>query len=159
MRRRQRPNALKSVPVPATVRKTPEQLKGNGSQGMRRTSLALIAATPLLLAGCFGGRGSVVDVPARIVNPSPTSRFELTRTVMSAVNDTAIALADDALTETSSLTLERSPPRSIEGEPATGRLLDQPVRFRLVLNGANCVLINEADGRRWRLSQTECVPE
>ena len=74
-----------------------------------------------------------------------------------AVNDTAIALADDALTQTSSLILERSPPRSIDSQPATGRLLDQPVRFRLVLNAENCVLINEADGRRWRLFQTECM--
>lgn len=100
-----------------------------------------------------------MDVPALIVSPSPTSRFELTRVVTTAVNDTAIALADDALTQTSSLALERSPPRSIDEQPATGRLLDQPVRFRLVLNGDNCVLINEADGRRWRLFQTECVAE
>lgn len=124
---------------------------------MRRTSITSIAATLVVLPACFGGRATLEDVPALIVNPTPTSRFELTRVVTTAVNDTAIALADDALTGTSSLILERSPPRSIEAQAATGRLLDQPVRFRLVLNGENCVLINEADGRRWRLFQTQCV--
>ncbi len=124
---------------------------------MRRTSITSIAATLVVLSACFGGRATLEDVPALIVNPTPTSRFELTRVVTTAVNDTAIALADDALTGTSSLILERSPPRSIEAQAATGRLLDQPVRFRLVLNGENCVLINEADGRRWRLFQTQCV--
>ena len=125
---------------------------------MRCISITYVVATLVVLSACRGGRATLEDVPALIVNPTPTSRFELTRVVTTAVNDTAIALADDALTETSALTLERSPPRSIEGQPATGRLLDQPVRFRLVINGENCVLINEADGRRWRLFQTECIP-
>lgn len=124
---------------------------------MRRISITYIFATLVVLSACLGGRATLEDVPALIVNPTLTSRFELTRVVTTAVNDTAIALADDALTGTSSLILERSPPRGIEELPATGRLLDQPVRFRLVLNGENCVLINEADGRRWRLFQTECV--
>ena len=124
---------------------------------MRHISITCIVATLVVLTACLGGRATLVDVPALIVNPSPISRFELMRVVTTAVNDTAIALADDALTESSSLTVERSPPRSIEAQPATGRLLDQPVRFSLVMNGDNCVLINEADGRRWRLFQTECV--
>ena len=125
---------------------------------MPRVSITFIVATLVLLSACRGGRATLEDVPALIVNPTPTSRFELTRVVTTAINDTAIALADDALTETSTLILERSPPRSIEEQPATGRLLDQPVRFRLVINAENCVLINEADGRRWRLFQTECIP-
>ena len=126
---------------------------------MRRTSVAYIIGALVLLSACRGGRATLDDVPALIVDPTPASRFELTRVVMAAVNDRAVALADDALTQRSSLILERSPPRSIEGQPATGRMLDEPVRFRLVVNGPNCVLINEADGRRWRLSQTDCAPE
>ncbi len=125
---------------------------------MPRVSITFIAATLVVLSACRGGRATLEDVPALIVNPTPTSRFELTRVVTTAINDTAIALADDALTETSTLILERSPPRSIEEQPATGRLLDRPVRLRLVINVENCVLINEADGRRWRLFQTECIP-
>ncbi len=125
---------------------------------MPRVSITFIVATLVVLSACRGGRATLEDVPALIVNPTPTSRFELTRVVTTAVNDTAIALADDALTETSTLILERAPPRSIEDQPAIGRLLDQPVRFRLVINGENCVLINEADSRRWRLFQTECIP-
>ena len=124
---------------------------------MGRISITYVFATLVVVSACLGGRATFEDTPALIVNPTPTSRFELTRVVTAAVDDTAIALADDALTETSSLILERSPPRGIEAQPATGRLLDQPVSFRLVLNGDNCVLINEADGRRWRLFQTVCV--
>ena len=37
--------------------------------------------------------------------------------------------------------------------------LQDAVRFRLVLSGPNCVLINEADGRRWRLTHAAILRE
>ena len=102
--------------------------------------------------------GGSDDVPARISNPSAESRAELKAVIGNMVH-TEVRLADDALTQSSVLTIERTPPRTLQNLPATGRNLERPIQFRLFKNGGDCVLIDGRTGQRYVLQNTTCVPE
>ena len=111
----------------------------------------------LVLAGCQT-MATGNDVAARITNPTAASRAAL----QSAVNDalhTEVLLADDALTSSSILTIERNPPKTLQGQLATGRNMDPPIRFDLVLNDSKCILIDMRDDSRHTLENTTCVAE
>ena len=120
-------------------------------------STSLVLGGLLILAGCQTlANGS--DVPARITNPTEASRMAL----QNAVNDALSAdvlLADDALTTSSSLSIERNPPKGMQGRLATGRNMDPSVRFQLVMNDADCILIDTRDETRHLLENTTCVAE
>jgi hypothetical protein len=98
------------------------------------------------------------DQAALIVNPDAASRAALQATVNAALH-TDVALADDALTATSILIIERKVPQSIEGSPAQGRNMEMPIQFRLVRNGAECILIDQRDMSRAVLADTVCSIE
>ncbi|HNP34234.1 MAG TPA: hypothetical protein PKK10_00160 [Woeseiaceae bacterium] len=98
------------------------------------------------------------DQPARIVDASDESRAALQQ-VVNEVLRTEVLLADDALTNSSVLTIERNIPRRIDGQPAQGRNMDTPIQFRLVKNGDACVLIESRDGARHYLPHTKCAAE
>jgi hypothetical protein len=98
------------------------------------------------------------DVAARITNPTDDSRIALQNAVNAAL-DANVTLANDALTDSSVLTVERNPPRSMENLPAQGRNMDMPMQFRLVLNDGNCVLVYTADDSRRKLADTKCIAE
>jgi hypothetical protein len=67
-------------------------------------------------------------------------------------------VAADALTRDSVLTIERRTPPGPQGRAATGRTLEAPEQFRLVLRGTRCLLVRAADGREWELNEARCVP-
>ncbi len=96
--------------------------------------------------------------PAVIVASSEAERAELVRVATLAFDGAHVALADDAFTRDSALTVERRTPPGPLGRAATGRTLDVPVRLRLVIDGARCALVREADGRRFPLHDVRCVP-
>lgn len=98
------------------------------------------------------------DQPARIVDPTAESRAALQQ-VVNALLNTEVTIADDALTDTSVLIIERSFPRSLEGANAQGRNMELPFQFRLVINGDDCVLIDQRDQSRHELRDTSCVAE
>jgi len=118
---------------------------------------ALIVGLFLSLTGCQT-LATDDDVAARITNPATDSRAALQEAVNDAL-DTDVMLADDALTDSSVLTIERNPPRSMENLNAQGRNMDMPMQFRLVLNDGDCVLIFTADDSRRKLADTSCVAE
>jgi len=93
----------------------------------------------IALGGCKSWTASE-DLPAWITNPDSGSRAALQAAVNEALN-TQVALADDALTNSSILTIQRNLADSLESEPAQGRNTDMPIQFRLVLSGGDCVLI------------------
>lgn len=99
------------------------------------------------------------DRPAVIVNPSAESRAELRRVVGDMLFGAEVTLSEDALTESSVLTLERQSIRSLGHPPASGRDLGQPERFRLMTTGTQCFLIHDSNHARYELTETECVPE
>jgi len=98
------------------------------------------------------------DQPARIVDPTPESAAVLQQTVNAALN-IEVVLADDALTDTSLIIIERSVPRSLEGAPAQGRNMELPIQFRLVINDNDCILIDQRDQSRHELRDTSCIAE
>lgn len=99
------------------------------------------------------------DRPAVIVNPTADSRAELKRVVSDMLFGADVMLADDALTETSVLIIERKKIQSLENPPLSGRDLGSPERFRLFTTGTQCMLVHETDHARYELLDTECVPE
>jgi hypothetical protein len=101
---------------------------------------------------------SAQEQPALIAAPDDASRAELLRVVTAAVGGQGITLADDALTRDSVLTLERRTPAGAQGQAATGRTLEEPRQFRLVLRGTRCWLVRDADAREWELREASCVP-
>jgi hypothetical protein len=110
---------------------------------------------------CIGGCQNMAvagDVPARIVAPTDASREALRETLYLALG-TDVPLAADALTTASVLTIERQVPRSIDMQDAYGRNTEAPLQFRLVKNGADCVLVDPRDGARYVLEDTECTAE
>jgi hypothetical protein len=131
-----------------------EPLVGKTVNAARLALLATAALTPL----ACGAPPARADVPAVIAEPSAATRAELLRVVTEAANGAAVTLADDALTRDSTLIVERREPRDAQGRPLSGRLLDTPQRFRLVLRDRKCVLIRESDARSWPLNDTRCVP-
>ena len=123
---------------------------------MSTTRAWLLATTVLTPIGC--GTLSAQEQPAVIVSPSAEGRAELARVVSSALNGQPVNLADDALTRDSVLTIERRTPPGPQGRAATGRTLEAPERFTLVLRGSRCVLVRAADGRAFPLDEARCVP-
>jgi hypothetical protein len=119
--------------------------------------VVLLAAVALAPLAC-GTPAARADAPALITAPSAASRAELQRIVTESANGAPVTLADDALTRESTLIVERREPRDAQGRPFSGRLLDTPQRFQLVLRDGRCVLIRESDGQSWPLTESRCVP-
>ncbi|MCH8116811.1 MAG: hypothetical protein IIA78_01670, partial [Proteobacteria bacterium] len=111
----------------------------------------------LTIVGCQT-LASGADVSARITEPTDDSRAALQNAVNDALN-IRVALADDALTGSSVLIIERNPPRNMQSPPAQGRNMDTPILFRLVLNGSDCILIDQRDDSRYPLEKTTCAAE
>lgn len=111
----------------------------------------------IMLTGCQTVNADY-DQPARIANPDAESRAALQAAVNEALG-TEVLLADDALTDSSMLVIERWPAGTMENPVPEGRILDKPIQFQLVRNGADCILIRKFDGARYPLSSTDCEAE
>ncbi len=118
---------------------------------------SVFSGIALVIAGCQS-LVSGEDIAARITNPTDHSRAALQNTINDVLN-THVALADDALTDSSVLTIEQHPPRNMQNLPAQGRNMDKPIQFRLVLNGSECILVDQRDNSRYPLEKTTCAAE
>ena len=105
----------------------------------------LIPIGLIILAGCQT-MATGTDAPARITNPTTASRAALQQAINTALQS-EVVLADDALTSSSILVIERNPPKTAQGRLATGRNMDAPIQFRLVVNDSDCILIDTRDDR------------
>ena len=115
-----------------------------------------LTAALFVLAGC--GQAPVrPDAAAVLVAPSSAVRAELRAALTAALGTAPVALAEDALTLTNVLIVDRARPR----EPAlAGRTVEASVqRFELVLTDGRCVLTRPADGGRWPLAEAVCVAQ
>lgn len=116
-----------------------------------------LAALAGLLMGCQGF--AVADeVPARIINLTDESHDALHAAVKAAVK-TDVYIAHDALTESSVLVIELSPPRRLDAPVVGDRIFTAPLRFTLVKKDDTCLLVDGRDGKRYPLANTECAPE
>ena len=121
----------------------------------RNLVLPLLAG---LLAGCQT-MNAADDVPAIITDPDEDSRAALRATVSGLFLGQNVLIADDALTSSSVLPIEFGRRGSLEYKPLSGRVVTEPLRFRLVLNGGDCYLIDPRDESRHLLADTSCTPE
>lgn len=115
-------------------------------------------AGALLSAGCQTMNASA-DVPAVITEPDEASHAAIKAALAASFGGQDVLIADDALTQTSLLTIERGPHRTINNPSPDGRILTEPFRFRLVRSGQDCVLIDLRDDSRQVLANTSCAPE
>ena len=99
-----------------------------------------------------------LDRPARIVNADADSRAALQAAVNEALGN-EVMLANNALTDTSLLTIERWPAGTMENPVPQGRILEKPIQFRLVINDSDCILIDQRNESRHVLKNTDCVAE
>lgn len=123
----------------------------------RLTKSTFVTGMALVLSGCQT-MATDQDRPARIVNPDDASRAALQNTINTALR-TDVVIADDALTDSSVLVIERSPPRTMQNPNPQGLVLEAPIRIRLVINGSDCILIDERDSARYVLENTSCEAE
>lgn len=116
-----------------------------------------IAAAACGIIGCQT-LASDYDQPATIIDPTDASRAALQETINSILN-TEVTIADDALTDSSVLIIEHTPPRTMQNPTPDGRILDMPFQFQLVINGSDCILVDQRDRSRHTLKDTSCAAE
>jgi hypothetical protein len=123
--------------------------------------LAVKIVAILLASSLFACARSAAqaDTAALLVDPTAESRAELLAAVREALHGAPVLLADDALTSTSVLTIERGAAADPQRRIATGRTLEPPEQFRLVINDSRCVLVHAAAGGRRVLQTARCAPE
>lgn len=121
----------------------------------RKSTLALMG----LFAACSNSPAVSEEVHAVLVQGTDESRAELQRVVSEAMYDVPLLLAKDALTESSLLVIEPSPPSGIEQRPLRGRDLNMPIQFRLWRIDGQCWLERMDNKKRWLLTLADCVPE
>ena len=122
---------------------------------IKQHATAMLAAAAL--CGCQA-IGADTERPARIIDADDASRAAL----QAAVNDALgreVRLAGNALTDSSLLVIEISPPQSVDKPSSTGRDMTKPLRFQLVKSGGDCVLVNMQDDSRQVLADTLCEAE
>lgn len=119
---------------------------------------ALVAGLGGMLIAACHAHAAPRDVAALLTNPTRESRAELARVVSEALHGTPVTLADDALSASDALIVERAAHRDPEGRRIEGRATGRPEHFRLVQDGSRCVLIHEASGRRFTLASASCTP-
>jgi hypothetical protein len=124
---------------------------------MMRRHLLVAALAAIGVAGCRTVTTDH-DKAARIIDADEKSRAALQHAVNDALN-TEVRLADDALTESSLLIIELSPPRGMRAMPTRGRNMGDPIQFRLVINRDDCILIDQRDRSRYLLEDTKCKAE
>jgi hypothetical protein len=116
---------------------------------------AIVLVSSLATGGCALGTENDMDRPAVIDRPTDASRAELRRVVNEALG-TSVTLADDALTHTSTLSIERNPIRDASGRRIEVRERTPPEMFLLVKRGGQCVLIHERTKTETVLTATHC---
>jgi hypothetical protein len=97
-------------------------------------------------------------VPAVLVDPGPETRAELATAVRAALGGRPVRLADDALTRSSELSIERSSRRDSEGRLLEGRARGRPWLFRLRLDAGRCVL-ERPGAAAVELVHAHCAPQ
>lgn len=120
--------------------------------------LLIVSTCVVVLSACKNGI-LPEETPALVSEPGPESRAELQAVVSKALGGVDVLLAEDVMTETSVLLVERQARRDPQGRRLPGRDLGTPEKFQLLLSGDHCVLLQQSTGERWDLQETRCIPE
>lgn len=109
------------------------------------------------LSACAGG-GAAEPVPAILVAPDAEDIAQVARAAEALTGASQVSLAGDVLTTRPDLVLDRQIPRSLEGDPAGGRIMERPPRLTLVKKGNKCLLVDDATGMSEVLAGVTCAP-
>ena len=137
---------------------------------MRAMALATVVAAA---SQSVGSKDATGDVPALLIDPTAATTAELRGVIETVMPGRRILLADDALTKSSLLIVDRRRPQRLEGSLAAGVADETPHRFHLVLRDtANsdgqtraaatataCELVHLNTGKRHPLPRTRCRAE
>jgi len=116
------------------------------------------AAMLLLFSGLAACAGMGKAVPAVLVSPDADDIREVERAAEVLTGASNVTLSGDVLTGSPDLVLDRQFPRSIEGNPAGGRIMEKPPRLSLVVKGEQCILVYEEKATREVLAGVTCEP-
>lgn len=110
----------------------------------------------LLLTSCK--HSSVQDgAPAVLIESDELARQEIQQH-MEDVLGGSVLLAEDVLSRSSEIVVERRAQSDPLGNRLPGRILTEPDRFRLTINQeGQCILVHENSGRHWLLQESRCV--
>ena len=98
---------------------------------------------------------SSVGTPPAIMDSTPAGSADIRQAVAAALGKDVL-IADDALTTSSLLIIERRVPRTMEGRVGNGRILNAPETFQLVLDRGKCVLVHRRTGEPYPLENARC---
>lgn len=111
----------------------------------------------ILLTACQS-IGSQNDRPAVYISHTDESFAELQTTVNTAIG-TEVGLASDALTGSSTLTIERVQRGTMQNRLPQGRIIEMPFQFRLMSGSGGCYLVDRSTDNRYPLQAASCRPE
>ena len=104
-----------------------------------------------LLSACSGSRTTMTDSPAVRVNITNKAQNELRQTVASSLHQADIRILKSALTQSSTLMIQR--------EILLGMDFSKPFIFNLVKKNKQCFLINAQTKKRYLLAETQCIAQ
>ncbi|NDI86260.1 hypothetical protein [Undibacterium crateris] len=96
--------------------------------------------------------------PAVLTQPGTASSQELRRVIIELSGFSSVILAEDDLTRSSELVIERRHQYRPNGDLIQGRDLEPPQRFRLLQSGAQCWLLHLNSGQQRQLQGLSCRP-
>lgn len=101
---------------------------------------------------------TVAQVPkaAVLTNPGADVRLEISQAIIAMTGYSSVVLADQDLTQSSELVIERKHQRTANGELIQGRDLELPQRFQLVLQDGQCWLVQQKTTQRTLLKKAQC---
>jgi hypothetical protein len=94
--------------------------------------------------------------PAVLTNPSAEVRLEISQAIIAMTDFSSVTLADQDLTQSSELVVERKHQKTANGDLIQGRDVELPHRFQLVLQSGQCWLLHQATDQRLRLKKAQC---
>jgi hypothetical protein len=101
-----------------------------------------------------GARG--LETAAVLAASDAKVRATLSAAVSEMLQGAQVTLAEDALLHDSWITVERSRPRTADGQLLNGRILERPEQFQLIKEREQCVLVQHSSGRRKVLASLGC---
>ncbi len=107
-----------------------------------------------ILAFCLASFACTTPIGAKVQaalvsNPNEASFQEISTLIAKAVRQNSVVLAKNVFVDSSILVLSKP--------DMTGRIIDVPQRFRLLLSGERCLLEHMNTRQRWDLRETQCV--
>ena len=119
-------------------------------------SIRAIVPAFLIAVACPGFGSDATTVAALRIESTPAGTTEIRNVVENALPGRRILLANDALTTSSLLVIERRRHDSLAGTRAAGVADEAPQRFRLILDGDTCELVHLNTGKHHALTRTRC---